>query len=47
MNILEYANDVNKTVEEIFALCKKMNIDFEDENTVLDDYDITDRKSVV
>lgn len=41
MNILEYANDVNKTVEEIFEICKKMKIDFEDENTVLDDYDIT------
>ncbi len=41
MNILEYANDVGKTVEEIFELCKKMNIVYQDENTVLGDYDIT------
>ncbi len=41
MNILEYANDVGKTVEEIFKLCDRMEITYKDENTVLDEYDIT------
>ena len=26
MSVLEYAEDVNKTVNEILSLCKKLNI---------------------
>lgn len=41
MSILEYASDVNKTVEEIFELCEKMKIKYTDEKSVLDEYEIT------
>ena len=34
MSVLEYANDVNKTVSEILNLCKKLNIEVNNE----DDY---------
>ncbi len=37
MSVLEYANDVNKPIEEIKKLCQKLNITIEDENTMLDD----------
>ena len=37
MSVLEYANDVNKPIEEITKLCQKLNIAIEDENTMLDD----------
>lgn len=40
MSILEYAMDVNKTVEEILALCKKLDISYNDENDMLSDEDI-------
>lgn len=40
MNILEYAEDVGKTVEEIEALCTKIGIDYQDENTTLSEDDI-------
>ena len=33
MSVLEYANDVNKPIEEITKLCQKLNIAIEDENT--------------
>ena len=41
MSIEDYAQDVEKTVEEIKALCEKVGIEYEDENTLLDDVSIT------
>ncbi len=41
MNVLEYAEDVAKSVDEILELCQKLSISVEDENTVLSDDDIT------
>ena len=35
MSILEYANDVNKTVDEIKMFCDRLNIKYDDENTML------------
>lgn len=40
MSILEYAMDVNKSVEEIFALCDKLSISYNDENDMLEEDDI-------
>ena len=37
MLVKDYAQDVNKTVEEIIELCKDLGIEVEDENTLLDD----------
>ena len=41
MTLEDYANDVGKTVDEIKALCDKIGIDYQDENTLLDDISIT------
>ena len=41
MTLEEYAQDVGKTVEEIKALCDKVGINYEDENSLLDDISIT------
>lgn len=41
MNVLEYALDVNKTVEEILELCQKLNIEVISETDSLSDEDIT------
>ena len=41
MTILEYAEDVSKTVEEIKALCDKIGISYENEESTLSDDDIT------
>jgi len=41
MTILEYAEDVNKTVEEIKVLCDKIGISYENEESNLSDDDIT------
>ncbi len=41
MSLLEYAKDVEKSVEEIKALCDKVGISYEDEETLLSDLDIT------
>ena len=41
MTLEDYANDVGKTVDEIKALCDKIGINYEDENTLLDDISIT------
>ncbi len=41
MTLEDYALDVNKTVEEIMALCDKIGINYQDENTLLDDISIT------
>ena len=40
MTLEEYANDVGKTIEEIMTLCDKLGINFEDENTLLEDTSI-------
>ena len=37
MSIEDYAQDVGKTVEEIFSLCDKLGIAYKDSNTMLDD----------
>lgn len=41
MSVLEYADDVNKTVEEIFKLCEKLDIKVSSEEDLLSDEDIT------
>ncbi|MBQ3435607.1 MAG: translation initiation factor IF-2 [Bacilli bacterium] len=40
MNLADYALDVNKSIDEIKALCDKLSIAYEDENTELSDEDI-------
>ncbi len=40
MSILEYADDVKKSVQEIFALCDRLGIKYKDENTDLTEDDI-------
>ena len=40
MSILEYAEDVNKSVEEIYKLCDRLGIGYKDENTDLTEDDI-------
>ncbi len=40
MTIKDYAVDVDKTIEEIEALCDKIGIDYKDENTDLDETSI-------
>ena len=41
MTLEDYAQDVGKTVEEIKAWCDKVGINYEDENSLLDDISIT------
>ncbi len=41
MTLEDYALDTGKTVEEIKALCDKVGINYDDENTLLDDISIT------
>ena len=41
MSVLEYAMDVSKSKEEIFALCEKLGIEVENEDSMLSDDDIT------
>ena len=41
MTLEDYAVDTGKTVEEIKALCDKVGISYQDENTLLDDISIT------
>ncbi len=40
MSVSEYANDVDKSVEEIFNLCNKLNINVSNEEDMLSDDDI-------
>ena len=42
MSIKEYAEDVGLTVEEVKALCDRLGINYEDENTLLDDLQIVE-----
>ena len=41
MSVLEYADDVNKTVEEILKKCKELNIKVSEADDLLDDEAIT------
>ena len=41
MTLEDYALDVGKSVEEIEALCDKVGIVYQDENSLLDDVSIT------
>ena len=41
MTLEDYAIDTGKTIEEIKALCDKVGITYEDENSLLDDISIT------
>ena len=41
MSVLEYALDVNKSIEDIFKLCKELNIAVTNEDDMLDDEAIT------
>ena len=47
MSVLEYALDVNKSVDEILALCKKLNIEASNEDDELDEEDITELDNVI
>ena len=40
MTLEDYALDVNKTIDEIKALCDKIGINYEDENSLLNETDI-------
>ena len=40
MSVSEYANDVDKDLEYIFELCKKLNINANQEDDMLSDDDI-------
>src|SRR5574344_651590 len=41
MSVIDYAQDVNKNVEEIFKLCKELNINVNTTDDMLDDEAIT------
>ena len=41
MNILEYSIDVDKNIDDIFKLCDKLGIAYENQDSVLSDDDIT------
>lgn len=41
MTMEDYAQDVGKTIEEIKELCDKIGVEYENENTLLDDVSIT------
>ena len=47
MSVLEYALDVNKSVDEILALCKKLNIEASNEEDELDEEAITELDNVI
>ena len=47
MSVSEYAIDVNKTVKEILKKCKELNIDFENEDSMLDEEAITELDNVI
>ncbi len=47
MSVLEYALDVNKSVDEILALCKKLNIEASNEDDELDEEAITELDNVI
>lgn len=40
MSVLDYANDINRKVEEVLKECKKLGIRVTDENSILNDDDV-------
>ena len=40
MNLKDYAQDVDKSIEEVKVLCDKIGINYQDENSVLSEEDI-------
>ena len=42
MSVLEYAQDMNKSVEEIISKCKKIGINVNNEDDMLSDDDIVE-----
>lgn len=46
MSVLEYAEDINKTVSEVLKQCKSLNIKVSNEDDMLDDESITELDSV-
>ena len=47
MSVLEYAQDVNKSVNEILNLCKSLNIKVTDEEDLLDEEAITELDNLI
>ena len=47
MSVLEYAQDVNKTVNEILNLCKRLNIPAISEDDYLDEDAITELDNLI
>ena len=47
MSVLEYAQDVSKSVEEIIKLCEKLNINVSGEDDLLEQDDITELDSEI
>jgi len=47
MSVLEYAMDVDKSVDEILKRCKSLNIDVNNEDDILDEEAITELDSVI
>ena len=47
MSVLEYAQDVNKSVSEILSLCKSLNIPVSDEEDLLDEEAITELDNLI
>ncbi len=47
MSVLEYAEDVNKPIEEILKKCKELGINVSDPNDMLEDIDITELDNVI
>ncbi len=47
MSVLEYALDVEKTVEEILKICKELDIDATSEEDELDEFAITELDNVI
>ena len=47
MSVLEYAEDVNKPVEEILKKCKELGINVNSEEDMLEDIDITELDNII
>ena len=47
MSVLEYAQDVNKSVNEILNLCKSLNVKVTDEDDLLDEEAITELDNLI
>ena len=47
MSVSEYAIDINKTVKEILKKCKELNIEVENEESMLDEEAITELDNII